>query len=172
MQRLEGTQSPTTRESSRSFANGAKESPRGQISRIHFNNVPGNWPGWQTSQLCNRFYWTTLLPIPPVTLSNHKLKREHRKIRVKILQFIVYLFRGKHNKQQCCSRRIWRNTFISPKSVWTLVVRLFLGIEPIVVSCSCKKWHVPTVVSSSCTNNHVSIVVSPSCRNIHVPTLV
>ena len=42
---------------------------------------------------------------------------------------------------------------------WKLVVRSFLGIEPIVVSENCKKSHVP-------------MVVSPSCRIIHVPTVV
>ena len=33
----------------------------------------------------------------------------------------------------------------------------------IVVSCSCKKYHIPTVVSSSCRNIHIPTVVSFSC---------
>ena len=36
------------------------------------------------------------------------------------------------------------------ENVWKLVMRLFLGIEPIAVSSSCKKYHVPIVISSSC----------------------
>ena len=73
----------------------------------------------------------------------------------------------------------WRILFAShltehlhfAESVWKVVVRLFLGIA-IVVSCSCKKCHVPTAVSSSCSWIHVPIVMLPSCRNIHAPTSV
>ena len=55
------------------------------------------------------------------------------------------------------------------ESVWKLVVRLFLGIEPFAVSSSCKNKYVPTGRRFvRFENSHVPTVVSFSCKVMHI----